>query len=262
MSSAPRRATSFGRRAADYERFRPGYPSEVVDLVVSRTATGVRTALEIGAGTGKATRVLDAAGMAVTALEPDPAMAAILREHVSERVRVVEQTFEDAGGAGTLTGTVDLVLAAASLHWTEPTRRWERITSVLAAGGVAAVLGGGVQVADDELRARVREAREPEVTRDDHPRPAVEDPSGLRWPAPEMLESGRFADVEQLVVPRRWTWAADDFVGYLSTLSLYLTLDASRSRDALRRVRAAIPDELEVRADLTLHIGSGHSADK
>ncbi|MET7507388.1 hypothetical protein [Streptomyces albidoflavus] len=48
------RAVSFGATAAAYERFRPGYPAELLDLVTAYAGRPVRTALEIGAGTGKA----------------------------------------------------------------------------------------------------------------------------------------------------------------------------------------------------------------
>lgn len=51
------RALSFGVKAEAYERIRPGYPVELVDMVLTYADQPVRTALEIGAGTGKATRL-------------------------------------------------------------------------------------------------------------------------------------------------------------------------------------------------------------
>jgi hypothetical protein len=50
------RALSFGMRAQAYERFRPRYPFEPLDMVMTYAGQPVRTALEISAGTGKATR--------------------------------------------------------------------------------------------------------------------------------------------------------------------------------------------------------------
>lgn len=71
------RAQSFGSVAEAYERFRPGYPAELFDLVTAYAGRPLRTALEIGAGTGKATRVLAGRGIAVTATDPDQAMRAL-----------------------------------------------------------------------------------------------------------------------------------------------------------------------------------------
>jgi hypothetical protein len=70
------RALSFGVTAEAYERFRPGYPAELFDMVMPYAGQPVRTALEIGAGTGKATRLFAQRGITVTATEPDVAMLA------------------------------------------------------------------------------------------------------------------------------------------------------------------------------------------
>jgi hypothetical protein len=60
------RELSFGVMAEAYERFRPGYPVELFDMVMTYAGQPVRTALEIGAGTGKATRLFAQRGVAVT----------------------------------------------------------------------------------------------------------------------------------------------------------------------------------------------------
>lgn len=101
------RALSFGSAASAYEQFRPGYPDELVDEILAYADRPVRTALEIGAGTGKATRVFAGRGVAVTATEPDSAMLQELRKHVPETVTTVQAAFEDLR----LTPVYDLVLS-------------------------------------------------------------------------------------------------------------------------------------------------------
>ncbi|MEU9109242.1 class I SAM-dependent methyltransferase [Streptomyces xanthophaeus] len=64
-------------------------------LVPGCSACPVRTALEIGAGTGKATRLFARDGIAVTATEPDRAMLDELRTHVPAEVQRVRAAFED-----------------------------------------------------------------------------------------------------------------------------------------------------------------------
>src|SRR6266508_5985765 len=120
------RALSFGSVASAYERFRLGYPDELVDDVLTYAGRSIRTALEIGAGTGKATRVFAEHGIPVTATDPDPAMLAELRKHVPATVTTVQGALEDLR----LTSTYDLVFAAASLHWTEPANRWSRVAAL------------------------------------------------------------------------------------------------------------------------------------
>ena len=115
------RALSFGAVAEAYERYRPGYPTELVDRVLAYAGRPVGTALEIGAGTGKATRAFAARGFAVTATEPDAAMLRELRRHVPADVVAVRAAFEDL----TVPQSHGLVFAAAALHWTDPSDRWQ-----------------------------------------------------------------------------------------------------------------------------------------
>src|SRR6476620_5699880 len=104
------RGLGFGVMAQAYERFRLGYPVEVLDMVTAYAGRPVRTALEIGAGTGKATRLFAQRGVEVTATEPDGAMLAELRKHVPANVRTVQAAFE-----GLRPGkTYGLVYAAAA----------------------------------------------------------------------------------------------------------------------------------------------------
>src|SRR3984885_11467919 len=74
------RALSFGLVAEAYERFRPGYPAELFDVVMAYAGGPVRTALEGGAGTGKATRLFADRGVIATATEPAVEMLAELRK--------------------------------------------------------------------------------------------------------------------------------------------------------------------------------------
>jgi 16S rRNA A1518/A1519 N6-dimethyltransferase RsmA/KsgA/DIM1 with predicted DNA glycosylase/AP lyase activity len=68
---------------------------ELFDMVMTYAGQPVRTALEIGAGTGKATRLFAQRGVTVTATEPDGAMLAELLKHVPANVKTVQAAFED-----------------------------------------------------------------------------------------------------------------------------------------------------------------------
>src|SRR5215467_16119687 len=93
------RARSFGGVAANYDKFRPRYPDQLVDDVVALLPG--RRVLEVGAGTGIATAAFAARGMAMTCVEPDPEMAAVLSANLADHadVRVDVATFEDWSAA-------------------------------------------------------------------------------------------------------------------------------------------------------------------
>ena len=88
------RSRVFGQVADVYDRVRPEYPTQLVDDVLGYADGAPAPALEIGAGTGKATAAFAARSLPVTALEPDPAMAAVLRRQVAG-VTVVVSSFEE-----------------------------------------------------------------------------------------------------------------------------------------------------------------------
>jgi len=247
----PGRALSFGAVAETYEQFRPGYPDGVADTVLAYAGRPIRTALEIGAGTGKATRLFARRGIAVTATEPDEDMLVELRKHIPANVEAVRAAFEDlppGGGHG-------LVYAAASLHWTNPDNRWPRVAAMLAPGGVFASFGGRTLLTDPALLAAVNAARAPFLDSDEIPSPDGTPPEqDMQWPGTELQQSELFTDVRQSEVERRLTMSAGDYVGLLSTISAYLELPTSTREQVYGRILDVLPETVEVNADLIVHL--------
>jgi SAM-dependent methyltransferase len=249
------RALSFGVRAEAYERFRPGYPAELFGMVMAYAGRPVRAALEIGAGTGKATRLFAERGVMVTATEPDGAMIAELVKHVPANVKAVQAAFEDLR-PGERYG---LVYAAAALHWTSPQGRWPRVAALLEPGGVFASFGGPAQLADPAVEEAVRAARAPFLDSDDVPYPEGTPPGhGMRWPGTELQRSEWFTDVQQLVIERHLTMSARDYVGHLSTISAYLELPDLEQEQAYSQILRVLPATVEVAADITAHLARRH----
>ncbi|MEU9799000.1 class I SAM-dependent methyltransferase [Streptomyces sp. NPDC051000] len=245
------RALSFGAMAQAYERFRPGYPDRLFDMVAAYAGHPLRTALEIGAGTGKATRLFARRGVAVTATEPDGAMLAELREHVPAHVRTVRAAFEDVP-SGERYG---LVYAAAALHWTRAEGRWSRVAGLLEPGGVFASFGGPFRLADPAVEEAVRAARAPFLESDEVPSPDGTPPGNdMQWPGTELQRSEWFTDVRQDLITRRLRLSSGDYVGHLSTVSAYLVLPAPVRERLFGRIARVLPETVEVDADLTVHL--------
>uniref|UniRef100_A0AAU3GMG2 Class I SAM-dependent methyltransferase n=1 Tax=Streptomyces sp. NBC_01401 TaxID=2903854 RepID=A0AAU3GMG2_9ACTN len=245
------RALSFGAKATAYERFRPGYSVELVDRVATFAGRTIRTALEIGAGTGKATGLFSRRGVAVTATEPDEAMLAELRTHVPADVRTVRAAFEDLRAGE----TYGLVYAAAALHWTRPEGRWARVAALLEPGGVFASFGGPIRPADPAVEKAARKARAPFLDSDEVPSPDGTPPGDvMQWPGTELQRSEWFTDVRQEVIERRLTMTASDYVGHLSTISAYLVLPAPERERVFVQIARVLPVTAEIDADITVHL--------
>lgn len=237
------RSQSFGAAAADYHRFRPGYPAELADVVLAHATGSVRTALEIGAGTGKATRLFAERGVHVTAVEPDAGMRAVLEADTHALpVAVLPSTFEAVDLSAL--GPVDLVFAAASFHWTDPATRWQRVTAALRPGGVVAVFGAQTVLADAALADAVT-AIETEING------SLAD---LVSPYVEPVDIADLQAVELTILPRRSEHDADHYVSHLATTSAYLVLEPAARASVLSRVRDLLPDRVEVVQDVYLQL--------
>lgn len=245
------RAVSFGAVARTYENFRPGYPDEIADLITAYAAQPIRTALEIGAGTGKATRLFARPGIAVTATDPDEDMLTELRRHVPAGVTTVRAAFEDLD----LSKSFDLVFAAAALHWTRPDGRWTRMAALLKPGGVFASFGAPARLSDPDVAKAVHLAHAAFLDTDEIPSPDGTPASAeMWWPSTELLLSGLFSDVRQVVIERRLTMSAADYTGHLATISAYLELPPASRRQVFDRIRQVLPTTVEVTADIILHL--------
>ncbi len=249
------RALSFGTVAEAYERFRPGYPVELLDLVTAYAGSPIRTALEIGAGTGKATRLFAQGGIAVTATEPDAAMLEELRKHLPADVTAVQAALEDLP----LDTSYELVYSAAALHWTNPEGRWDRMAALVRPGRVFASFGVPIQLADPALKEAARAARAPYLEDDGVPSPdGTPEDRPMQWPGTELQESEWFTDVRQAVIERRLTISAQDYIGQLSTVSAYVLLQPADRDEVFRRTLQALPETVELDAQIHIHLARRH----
>jgi SAM-dependent methyltransferase len=180
-------ARSFDLAAEAYEATRPSYPKEVLDHVPVSTGA---TVLDLGAGTGKLTRVLVRHYAHVIAVEPLDGMRGMLERVVPE----AEALPGSAEGIPLDDASVDAVFAAQAFHWFDHDRAIPEIARVLRPGGVLALVWNG----PDESRpnplpadylAYLGELRRERSTLDDSP------------PWRELIARGPFGEVDEAAVP-------------------------------------------------------------
>lgn len=234
MTVHPTAAKGFGDGAAAYERGRPGYPQEVVDLLAGELGLGPgRTVADVGAGTGKLTRLLPATGASVVAVEPVAAMRATLARLVPE-AEVVDGTAE---ALPLDDGSVDAVVVAQAFHWFDAPAALAEASRVLRPGGGLALVWN------------TRDEREPWVARlselihwHDSPIPTYD--RDRDWPA-EVAASGRFTPVEHRRIAHRQDMDADLLVERVLSTS-YIAAKPEAERDEIaagvRELVAGFPE--------------------
>jgi SAM-dependent methyltransferase len=153
----------FDRVAEDYDRGRPGWPVEVLDGVEAETV------LDLGAGTGKLTRLLVSRYAHVIAVEPLAGMRVILERNVPEADVL-------AGSAERIPlddASVDAVFVAEAFHWFDSKASVREVARVLRPRGALVVcfsdwsrpweLPPAARAAVEERAARVPPAGGPKV---------------------------------------------------------------------------------------------------
>jgi SAM-dependent methyltransferase len=243
---ATQRRLVFGEVAEVYDRYRPTYPSRLIDDLVE--LAGARDGgrfLEVGAGTGKATQLFAQRGIAVLAVEPSPAMAEVARRNCAgyPSVEIVESDFErlDLGGE-----TFGLVYSGQAWHWVDPAVGYARARAALPAGGVLAPFWNRAAWGESELRDALAD-----VYRRIVPGMATDGPMHPLNPSPEadqdwLGEIGAlptFSDAEVRIYRWSHSYSAADYAGLVSTVSEVRLLDPERRE----RLLAAVVETIEQR---------------
>jgi ubiquinone/menaquinone biosynthesis C-methylase UbiE len=114
VSGSARSTDPYERVAREYEHGRPGYSHDAVAHIARELSLGPESSvLDLGAGTGKLTRMLAERGLQVTALDPSPEMLARLRV-VVPTARTLEASAESIPLPD---ASADAVTAAQAFHW-------------------------------------------------------------------------------------------------------------------------------------------------
>jgi SAM-dependent methyltransferase len=225
------RANSFGAAAQRYDDYRPHYPDALIDDLLAPDCGAVRKCLDVGAGTGIASKQLADRGVDVLAVEPDERMATVLR---GKLIPAEIATFEQWDPRGR---RFDLVVFAASYHWVDPAVALPKITGILTDGGRLALLW-------NRLRPIApTQAQFSEIYRDYLPPHACDrdpDPDGVRSVVDTLRAAG--FNVSQRSYARTLQFSRDQWVEVLFTFSKYLTLPQDAADSLRRRLAERIDD--------------------
>lgn len=130
---------SFGSIAMLYDAARPSYPDAVAqDVLASFDPARSLRVLEIGCGTGQATRMLAARGHQILATDLSPELVAVAQQRLAAfpQVRFLIGAFEQL----TLPdGAFDLIISAQAFHWIDPAVGVPKAARLLAPQGVLAL---------------------------------------------------------------------------------------------------------------------------
>jgi ubiquinone/menaquinone biosynthesis C-methylase UbiE len=263
-STARRYGKVFDEIAAEYDRRRPTYPDELIDLACRMAGIGSGAhVLEVGCGSGQLTRGLVARGLHVTALEPGKNLTALARQSVEGpgEVEFVNAQFEDASLPRE---QFQAVFSASAFHWVDPKVSWQKAADVLAPGGTLALvqyfgLEEPRSKPDQEAALAAMRKVAPDIAAN---WPAYRDLDGTLAGMEQRRENvsevwawlgsydigqdyaGRlFGDVQVAVMPKLMEHTPDELNALVRTMSFYARLSPDQRR-ALEREHEAICERL------------------
>ncbi len=206
MKNPPSPRNWFDEGGRAYARFRPEYPSDLVDFLASLTPQ-TRLAVDVGCGNGQLTRLLSASYDAVIGLDPsaDQISHASQDERITYLRAPAEQLPLDPHSA-------DLITAAQAAHWFNLPAFYQEVRRVGVQGGVLALISYGVLELEAGLNDRFQEFYWNEI--------------GPYWPPERRLVDEGYAGIdfpfEPLPAPVmhiELEWHLTEFLGYLLTWS-------------------------------------------
>lgn len=221
-------ARSFDLAAEEYEATRPSYPDEVLDLLPVATDA---TVLDLGAGTGKLTRVLARRYARVIAVEPLDGMRGIL-ERVVPDVEALPGTAEQIPLDN---ASVDAVFTAQAFHWFDHRQALPEIGRVLRPGGVLAVIWNG----PDDSRPNPLPATYVEYLRELRRERSTLDES---TPFSDLIAFGPFGEVHEETVPHDHVLDRAGALDNARSVSWIASRDADERQHVLARLGELLPE--------------------
>jgi SAM-dependent methyltransferase len=233
MSDTPtnpdERRLSFNKIAKAYDRYRPSYPSALIQHIEQTARLGPQSRLlEIGCGPGNATILFAERGYEILCIEPGANLISVAVEKLRNYpVSFVNCLFEDWQEAGE---DFDLVYSGQAFHWVPKDVGYAKAAEALKPGGYLALFWNRSPRREDALRLQIDAVYRrctPELIEETSQTPRDIAKFEMEQ-ASEIQDSGYFKDAVVLRFPWTQSYTTEEYLGLLSTHSDHSILPTER----------------------------------
>lgn len=228
----------FDNMAAVYDKVRPMYAEEIFrDIFRYKKIDENSNVLEVGAGTGKATRPFLETGCSVCALEPGITLAEIASERFRDfdNFSICMQTLQEYEHAMQF----DLIYSATAFHWIPEEYGYNRVYELLKDGGVFARFA--YHAGPDQSRPKLTEEIQQlyRIYMNSTKSPKVFDEMDAGEIA-AIAEKYGFKDVEYRLYHRTKDFTAEEYTELLKTYPDHMRLEVDKREALFRGIYDAI----------------------
>lgn len=215
----------FNEDVENYDKVRPSYPAELFGDIIAYSGINENSnILEIGIGTGQATRPFLELGCSVTAVELGSNLAEYSKAKFSDfnNLHIINGDFIKTDLPN---GYYDLVFCATAFHWLPAEEAYNKIKNILKPGGTIALFWNHpfpnreddeVNMASKRIYDKYRPANKPITEFSEKDLEKYEN----------AIKNFNFSNIESKLYKRTRTLSTDEYISLLNTYSDHRALPA------------------------------------
>ena len=227
MSVSPRTKKcygDFGNLSKNYDKARKGFPDETIDYIFQKIGKGRPLILDMGCGTGIATKQLCEKGAEVVGTDVDVNM---IRQAEADSRHFIEYHVASATKQPFENTIFDALTAFSSFHWFAGKEALNEIKRVLKTNGFFFAINknevGDFKKYNKDILKRFIEKELPDVKKEYDPK--------------KVLEENGFQSVEEKIFPVIEYFNPKEAVEYIQTMSIWNLVPKNKIREALNTLR-------------------------
>ena len=223
---------NFSGHAADYARYRPTYPQELIAYLAG-IAPAQHLAWDCATGNGQVAGMLASLfdQVVATDISENQLKSAVQLPNISYKVEQAEKS--------SLTDqSVDLIVVAQAVHWFNFERFYQEVKRVLKPNGLIAVIGYGLLTTHPALDKVIKHFYSEVLNGYWDPERSYLDEGYRTIPFP-------FQEEEVPQFSSSYTWTPDDLIGYLNTWSAVKHYEKQQGHNPVQLVEQQIREAFE-----------------
>ncbi|MDS0527738.1 methyltransferase domain-containing protein [Clostridium sp. SHJSY1] len=228
---------TFNEDAKNYDKWRPTYCKELFnDIIEYSNLNENKKAIEVGIGTGQATRPFLKTGCEVMAIELGQNLVEYSQEKFKEykNLRIYNTSFEDYNGDE---NSIALLYSATAFHWIPEEIGYKKVLKLLKNHGTLALFWNRPSLKDDLLNKKIQSIYQKYMPSNTV---KVENDLERYKKVSETIKSYGFKDVQVKLYKQTRNFNASDYISLLNTYSDHRSMILSIKEVFFKEIESAV----------------------